>query len=115
MTQATDPDLGLNGEVRYQILSRADEASRRFAIDPITGQVRGISTFAKDAGKVFGFDVKATDRSGADDGKSSIANVFVSTHRHWMIPFYLIEGFLQICSYEYYVIMNYYEIICGFK
>ncbi|KAJ8919173.1 hypothetical protein NQ315_012159 [Exocentrus adspersus] len=75
--QATDPDLGLNGEVRYQILSRADEASRRFAIDPVTGQVRGIGSFLKDAGKVFGFDVKATDRRGADDGKSSIANVFV--------------------------------------
>ncbi|KAJ8965387.1 hypothetical protein NQ317_004639 [Molorchus minor] len=38
--KATDPDLGLNGEVRYQILSRADEASRRFAIDAVTGQVR---------------------------------------------------------------------------
>jgi hypothetical protein len=70
--------LGLNGEVRYQILGRADEAARRFAIDPITGQVRGIANFARDAGKVYGFDVKATDKKGADDGKSSIANVFVS-------------------------------------
>ncbi|XP_045465404.1 cadherin-89D [Harmonia axyridis] len=75
--QARDPDLGLNGEVRYQILGRAGESSRRFAIDPVTGQVRSISSFIKDAGKVFGFDVKATDRRGADDGKSSIANVFV--------------------------------------
>ncbi|CAH0559443.1 unnamed protein product [Brassicogethes aeneus] len=75
--QARDLDLGLNGEVRYQILSRTDETSRRFAIDPITGQVRGVSSFSGDAGKVFGFDVKATDRRGADDGKSSIANVFV--------------------------------------
>lgn len=76
--QAKDPDLGLNGEVRYQILGRADEATRRFTIDPITGQVRAIANFARDAGKVYGFDVKATDRRGADDGKSSIANVFVS-------------------------------------
>ncbi|XP_044262289.1 cadherin-89D isoform X1 [Tribolium madens] len=75
--QAKDPDLGLNGEVRYQILGRADEAARRFTIDPITGQVRAIANFARDAGKVYGFDVKATDRRGADDGKSSIANVFV--------------------------------------
>ncbi|XP_017781597.1 PREDICTED: cadherin-89D, partial [Nicrophorus vespilloides] len=75
--QATDPDLGLNGEVRYQILGRADEETRRFAIDPISGQVRAVSSFARDAGKVYGFDVKATDRRGADDGKSSIANVFV--------------------------------------
>lgn len=70
--------MGLNGEVRYQILSRADEATRRFAIDPITGQVRTVANFVRDAGKVYGFDVKATDRRGADDGKSSIANVFVS-------------------------------------
>ena len=75
--QAKDPDLGLNGEVRYQILGRADEASKRFTVDPITGQVRAIAHFLRDAGKVYGFDVKATDRRGADDGKSSIANVFV--------------------------------------
>ncbi|KAK9754964.1 Cadherin domain [Popillia japonica] len=75
--QAKDADLGINGEVRYQILGRADEVTRRFAIDPITGQVRAVSNFIKDAGKIYGFDVKATDRRGADDGKSSIANVFV--------------------------------------
>ncbi|XP_065157447.1 cadherin-89D isoform X2 [Atheta coriaria] len=75
--QAIDPDLALNGEVRYQILGRGDDETRRFAIDPITGQVRAIASFARDAGKVFGFDVKATDRRGADDGASSIANVFV--------------------------------------
>lgn len=64
--------------MRYQILGRGDDETRRFAIDPITGQVRAIASFARDAGKVFGFDVKATDRRGADDGASSIANVFVS-------------------------------------
>lgn len=88
--QARDPDLGLNGEVRYQILGRAGESARRFAIDPVTGQVRSISSFVKDSGKVFGFDVKATDRRGADDGKSSIANVFVSilvsfAHHRWRL------------------------------
>ncbi|KAL3277702.1 hypothetical protein HHI36_013047 [Cryptolaemus montrouzieri] len=75
--QARDSDLGLNGEVRYQILGRTDESTRRFAIDPVTGQVRSISSFLRDSGKVFGFDVKATDRRGADEGRSSIANVFV--------------------------------------
>ncbi|KAH1022570.1 hypothetical protein HUJ04_011952 [Dendroctonus ponderosae] len=75
--QAVDPDLGINGEIRFQILSRSEEANRRFAIDPITGQIRAIANFNKDAGKVFGFDVKATDKSGADDGQSSIANVLV--------------------------------------
>ncbi|XP_050312281.1 cadherin-89D isoform X2 [Anthonomus grandis grandis] len=75
--QASDPDLGLNGEIRFQIIGRNEEANRRFAIDPISGQVRAISNFIKDAGKVFGFDVKATDKCGADDGHSSIANVLV--------------------------------------
>ncbi|XP_030768238.1 cadherin-89D isoform X4 [Sitophilus oryzae] len=74
---AADPDLGLNGEVRYQILSRSDDANRRFTIDSSSGQVRAIASFLNDAGKVFGFDVKATDRRGADDGHSSIANVLV--------------------------------------
>lgn len=70
--------MGINGEIRYQILGRADDESHRFAIDPVSGQVRSVANFARDAGKVFGFDVKATDRRGADDGKSAIANVFVS-------------------------------------
>jgi hypothetical protein len=95
--QARDPDLGLNGEVRYQILGRADEAARRFAIDPITGQVRGIANFARDAGKVYGFDVKATDKKGADDGKSSIANVFVSVFsiRYQGAPHMRPQNFMQ--------------------
>ncbi|XP_069700620.1 cadherin-89D [Periplaneta americana] len=75
--QATDPDEGLNSDIRYQILGRADDESRKFIIDPITGQVRSIVSFAHDAGRVYGFDVKATDRRGADDGKSAITNVFV--------------------------------------
>ncbi|XP_076254284.1 cadherin 89D [Rhynchophorus ferrugineus] len=75
--QATDPDLGINGEIRYQILSRTDEAIKRFDIDSTTGQIRAIGSFAKDAGAVYGFDVKATDKRGADDGHSSIANVLV--------------------------------------
>ncbi|XP_031334592.1 cadherin-89D isoform X1 [Photinus pyralis] len=75
--QAFDPDWDINGKIRYQILGRADEASRRFVIDPTTGQVRTISSFANDAGRLFGFDVKATDRNGADDGRSTIANVLV--------------------------------------
>ncbi|KAK5650009.1 hypothetical protein RI129_001038 [Pyrocoelia pectoralis] len=75
--QAFDPDWGINGKIRYQILGRADEASRRFVIDPTTGQVRTISSLTKDAGRLFGFDVKATDRNGADDGRSAIANVLV--------------------------------------
>lgn len=77
--QASDPDLGINGEVRFQILSRNEEANRRFAIDSVSGQIRATANFNKDVGKVFGFDVKATDKNGADDGLSTIANVLVSS------------------------------------
>lgn len=72
--QATDADCGINADIRYQIIN---DQSQRFAIDSITGQVRAVAAFHKDAGRVFGFDVKATDKRGADDGKSAIANVFV--------------------------------------
>lgn len=74
--QAEDPDQGINGEIRYQILGRED--APRFVIDPVTGQVRSVTSFSRDAGRVFGFDVKATDRQGAENGRSSIVNVFVS-------------------------------------
>jgi Cadherin domain. len=81
--QAADPDEGLNADIRYQILGRMDDESRKFIIDPVTGQVRSIVSFAYDAGRVYGFDVKATDKRGADDGKSAITNVFVSVF--WFI------------------------------
>lgn len=73
--KANDPDLGINADIRYQLLN---EQSQKFAIDPITGQVKAVAPFAREGGKVYGFDVKATDKKGADDGKSAIANVFVS-------------------------------------
>ncbi|XP_066903672.1 cadherin-89D isoform X2 [Halyomorpha halys] len=72
---AEDIDEGLNGEVHYEIMGRED--SDRFMIDPISGHVRALSSFAKEKGRVFGFDVKATDRRGAHDGKVAITNVFV--------------------------------------
>ncbi|XP_053605613.1 cadherin-89D isoform X2 [Plodia interpunctella] len=71
---ATDADTGINADIRYQIIS---EQAPRFSIDSITGTVRVVTSLIRDAGKVFGFDVKATDKKGADDGKSAIANVFV--------------------------------------
>ncbi|XP_046673716.1 cadherin-89D isoform X2 [Homalodisca vitripennis] len=72
--QATDVDEGLNSEIRYQILG--GEADY-FTVDPVTGHLRAVASFAHQAGHVFGFDVKATDRAGAHDGRSAIANVFV--------------------------------------
>ncbi|CAG9787087.1 unnamed protein product [Diatraea saccharalis] len=71
---ATDADTGINADIRYQIIN---EQAPRFAIDSITGRVRVVASLLRDSGRVFGFDVKATDKRGADDGKSAIANVFV--------------------------------------
>ncbi|XP_058060753.1 cadherin-89D [Anopheles bellator] len=78
--EATDDDAGSNGAVRYTLLN---EPARLFAIDPLTGQIRLLNSLASFKEKVFGFDVKATDREGADDGQSTIANVFVYVlHAH---------------------------------
>lgn len=81
--QAEDPDGGLNEKIRYQILG--EENLQKFSIDPATGQVQSAGVFYHEAGRVFGFDVKATDRDGAEDGRSSITNVFVSS---FIIIFY---------------------------
>lgn len=68
----------MNGAIRYEILARGDDASSKFHIDPITGVVRSMVTFALDGGKLFAFDVKATDREGSEAGNTAVTNVFVS-------------------------------------
>lgn len=70
---ATDDDIGLNSEIRYSLLN---EPSKMFEIDDMTGSIRVLAPISGDQ-RVYGFDVKATDRKGAEDGKSSIVNVFV--------------------------------------
>lgn len=37
-----------------------------------------VGTLAEDVGRMFGLDVRATDRDGDATGRSAIANVFVS-------------------------------------
>lgn len=71
--EATDDDIGLNAEIRYSLLN---ESTKLFEIDEITGNIRVIGQITNDQ-RVYGFDVKATDRKGAEDGRSSIVNVFV--------------------------------------
>lgn len=71
---ATDLDQGLNSEIRYSLLN---EPSKLFGIDPTTGRIRVLGPVNKGSHRVYGFDVKAMDRKGADDGKSAITNVFV--------------------------------------
>lgn len=72
--RATDLDTGINAEIRYMLLN---EPSKFFGIDAITGHIRVLGPVRMDAQRVYGFDVKATDRRGAADGKSAITNVFV--------------------------------------
>ncbi|XP_062556840.1 cadherin-89D isoform X3 [Armigeres subalbatus] len=72
--EAFDEDAGSNGDIRYSLLN---EPARLFDVDALTGQIRLLSSLVNFQDRVFGFDVKATDRVGADDGQSTIANVFV--------------------------------------
>lgn len=73
--QAVDADIGHNADIRYQVIN---SESARFTVDQVSGRVRVAGSVLRDAGRVLGFDVKATDRGGADDGRSAIVNVFVS-------------------------------------
>ncbi|XP_042230761.1 cadherin-89D-like [Homarus americanus] len=76
---AQDPDLGINGEVQYEILpgEGAQDATTKFTVDPTSGQVVVIGSLENEAGQMFGFDVRATDQQGAPTGRTAIANVFV--------------------------------------
>lgn len=71
--EATDDDVGVNADIRYSLLN---EPFKLFEIDEISGNIRVLGPIASDQ-RVYGFDVKATDRKGAEDGKSNIVNVFV--------------------------------------
>lgn len=52
---------------------------RYFNVDEHTGLIRTIGGFNQLINNtVFGFDIRATDRAGAPDGRSAITNVFVS-------------------------------------
>lgn len=76
--QAKDSDVGYNSAIRYEIIKKPEDASTKFHIDPMSGVVRSMVTFALDGGRIYGFDVKATDREGSENGHSAVANVFVS-------------------------------------
>lgn len=76
---ADDGDTGLNADIRYTLIN---EPTNFFGIDTLTGQVRTLGPLWRSHQKVFGFDVKATDRQGAEHGKSSIVNVLVSNFKH---------------------------------
>lgn len=73
--QTIDEDIGINADIRYMLLN---EPSKLFEIDEISGSIRVLGPMSGSDQRVYGFDVKATDRRGAEDGKSTITNVFVS-------------------------------------
>lgn len=60
-------------EIRYSLLN---EPTKLFEIDEMSGSIRVLGPVTVGQ-RVYGFDVKATDRKGAEDGKSTIVNVFV--------------------------------------
>ncbi|KAI2804340.1 hypothetical protein BLOT_003322, partial [Blomia tropicalis] len=74
---AKDADIGLNSAVRYELLSRGDDSHTKFYIDPISGDIRSMVTFNLDGGKMYGFDVKATDCEGSESGNSATTTVYV--------------------------------------
>ncbi|KAG9511249.1 Cadherin-89D, partial [Fragariocoptes setiger] len=68
--EARDADLGLNAAIKYEIVARGDDASSKFYCDPTTGVIRSMVNFALDSGRVYHFDVRATDREGGTSTSS---------------------------------------------
>lgn len=77
LLQAKDSDIGLNSAIRYELQSRGDDSHTKFYIDPVSGDIRSMVTFNLDGGKMYGFDVKATDCEGSESGNSATTTVFV--------------------------------------
>lgn len=88
----------MNSAIRYELLSRGDDSHTKFYIDAMSGDIRSMVTFNLDGGKMYGFDVKATDSEGSENGNSATTTVFVSVvafllnhRRQLMIIFNLIH------------------------
>ncbi|KAG7469991.1 hypothetical protein MATL_G00134680, partial [Megalops atlanticus] len=58
--QAHDPDIGVNGEVKYGIMHR-DGASSGFTIDPDTGVISTTASFDREKQREYTLSVTATD------------------------------------------------------
>lgn len=70
---------------------------RYFTVDEYTGLIRTIGIFNQLSNTtVFGFDIRATDKAGANDGKSAITNVFVSYT--WFVGFVIQRIKLKLAS-----------------
>ncbi|KAK7066000.1 hypothetical protein SK128_019625 [Halocaridina rubra] len=90
VNKAEDPDVGINSEIRYEILPSegSQDATTRFAVDPESGQVVVVGSLTEETGRMFGFDVRVSDQKGAPTGRTAITNVFVhvlSPDRHLVV------------------------------
>ena len=98
--QAKDADIGLNSAVRYELLSRGDDSHTKFYIDPISGDIRSMVTFNLDGGKMYGFDVKATDCEGSESGNSATTTVYVRIILSFIILIISIYIFIRFTFYR---------------
>ncbi|CAG0888402.1 unnamed protein product [Cyprideis torosa] len=91
MVQATDPDVGINGEVRYSLHGKDEMGRSFFDIDPYSGQIRTVIPLEQALSprgsetvglnflpKVFRLNVRATDMAGADGGNSVSVTVYIT-------------------------------------
>lgn len=74
---ATDKDIAENAMIKYEMIAKNDDSSSKFYVDPTTGNIRSIVSFAMDANKYYHFEVKATDRNGDPNGNSALVSVYV--------------------------------------
>jgi len=74
---ATDNDIAENSMIKYEMISKNDDSSSKFYVDPTTGNIRSIVNFAMDANKYYHFEVKATDRNGDPNGNSALISVYI--------------------------------------
>lgn len=74
---ATDNDIAENSMIKYEMISKNDDSSSKFYVDPTTGNIRSIVNFAMDANKYYHFEIKATDRNGDPNGNSALISVYI--------------------------------------
>ena len=92
--QATDKDIAENSMIKYEMISKNDDSSSKFYVDPTTGNIRSIVNFAMDANKYYHFEVKATDRNGDVNGNSALISVYVYVSSFNFVKLFRIISFI---------------------
>ncbi|CAD6220367.1 GSCOCG00005022001-RA-CDS [Cotesia congregata] len=60
--QASDPDIGANGEVSYAFSSDVETSKSKFRIHPTTGVLTAIASLTQDYGKTFHLQIVTRDK-----------------------------------------------------